>query len=614
MNLPARNNDFLPNDGRVAKFPKEKFLEFLQVLKIQSRDRGITPFKLLGSQIYVLDEICKGLDEGITDFTILKARQLGMSTFMLALDLFWAFYYDGIMGAFITHDEASREQFRNQIELFMTMLPKTHKVNLKGSNSKQLVLQNGSFFRYLVAGTRGGSNSMGRSGSCNFYHATECAFYGNKENFEAFRQSISNNYPHRLYIKESTANGYNHYHDMWTTARSSPAQRAIFVGWWRNDLFEFGSNNPLFQKYMPQGVRTPLNQVERRRVKLVKERYLFDITAGQIAWYRWNLEANCNKDQAQADQELPWLEEDAFVATGSQFFTNESLSNQLRVASKDTCQAFIFRLTNLWNETRIVSTSILNATLKIWEQPDPRGSYVIGCDPAFGSSGDADRTVITLFRCYADRLIQVAEYCSPETSTYQCAWVIAYLGGLYGDVMLNLEINGPGKAVYQELKILKDSMAKLPKTELNNDWRDCLSRMRDFLYNRIDSLGGGYVRHWQTTFDTKQLIMFRLRDMMELGCLVIKSLGCLEEMRRTVIEGGSIEASGRGKDDRVMAAALASWAWEQWVRPGMKANGRTYEEEQKRFATGQDRNIGRAIMSQFLEQKKIKVRDMDDAA
>ena len=59
-------------DGAVEEFPRERFLKFCAALRIQSRDEGLTPFKLLGSQIYILDEICKGLAEGISTFVILK--------------------------------------------------------------------------------------------------------------------------------------------------------------------------------------------------------------------------------------------------------------------------------------------------------------------------------------------------------------------------------------------------------------------------------------------------------------------------------------------------------------------------------------------------------------
>ena len=47
----------------VAPFPRARFLKFLSRLKVQSKDFGLVPFKLLGSQIYILDEIEEGLSK-----------------------------------------------------------------------------------------------------------------------------------------------------------------------------------------------------------------------------------------------------------------------------------------------------------------------------------------------------------------------------------------------------------------------------------------------------------------------------------------------------------------------------------------------------------------------
>jgi hypothetical protein len=71
------------------------------------------------------------------------------------------------------------------------------------------------------------------------------------------------------------------------------------------------------------------------------------------------------------------------------------------------------------------------ATLKIWEEPIDTAYYVIGADPAYGSSDWADRFCIQIFRCYADGLDQVAEFATSELNTYQFAWVIAHLAGAY---------------------------------------------------------------------------------------------------------------------------------------------------------------------------------------
>src|SRR5260370_24863272 len=103
---------------KVAPFPRVKFMRFLSRLRIQSKDEGLVPFRLLGSQVYTLDQVCDALDQGVTTFIILKARQLGMTSFWIAVDLFWAFEHKGLLGTFILHKEEARDDCRSAIQVF----------------------------------------------------------------------------------------------------------------------------------------------------------------------------------------------------------------------------------------------------------------------------------------------------------------------------------------------------------------------------------------------------------------------------------------------------------------------------------------------------------------
>ena len=58
-----------------------------------------------------------------------------------------------------------------------------------------------------------------------------------------------------------------------------------------------------------------------------------------------------------------------------------------------------------------------------------------------------------------------------------------------------------------------------------------------------------------------------MKDYFERGMMNVYSLDLIEEMKTIVRDGGSIEASGRNKDDRVIAAALAAAAYAEQVQP-----------------------------------------------
>lgn len=594
----------------VAPFPTERFLKFLSRLRVQSKDFGLVAFKLLGSQRYLLDELIDGLSKGITTFVILKARQLGISSFFLALDMFWAFENKGLLGVFILHEEAARDDFRAAIEVFFAETPAPYRVKYVRHNRNLLMLKNASRFRYLIAGTGGGKKGgLGRSGAAMYVHSTETAFYGNGDDLAEFRSQTSSLNPHRLQIYETTANGFNHFWDMWEVTKTDPTKRAIFIGWWRDERNQWPVKHPFFHHYMPDGIKSTLTPLEKKRVREVREQYGFGISLQQIAWYRWHLAAEKDGDQSMMDQEYPWTADDAFQATGSKFFTAEAMTNCLREAKKHPFQTFRYKLGMRFDQTEIRQVKDPRAELRIWEDASPSGYYVLGGDCAYGSSDEADRSVASIWRCYADCMVQVAEYCTSQPSTYQFAWVIAHLAGYYGVTFLMpvIEINGPGKAVLDELEKVRRMASEIKPNDESYNIRNILANMRHYFYRRMDNPGGGELLYgWNQTEDLKRMMMNQFKNGIELSRAIPRSVPLLEEMRRIVNDEGSIGAEGRAKDDRVTGAALAYQGWNTWVQPRVKALGLTLAKSMEREEKGSSPPVER-IITAYLKKMNIQV-------
>jgi len=72
---------------------------------------------------------------------------------------------------------------------------------------------------------------------------------------------------------------------------------------------------------------------------------------------------------------------------------------------------------------------------------------------------------------------------------------------------------------------------------------------------------------WMTTAATKERMLTYMKDYFERGMLDIYDLDTIDEMKTTIRDGSSIEASGRNKDDRVIATALACAAYAEQVQP-----------------------------------------------
>lgn len=557
-------------------FPRERFLKFCSVAKILTRDFGLVPFKLLGSQQFILDEICKGMDQGIANFIILKSRQLGSSTFFVLLDMFWCFEYPGISGAIITHTEQLRDQFKNMITVNLAHLPQKggYKVPTRRDNRNMMQFNNGSVLQYFVAGTKESSKGfLGTGSALNYLHKSEESAYGSPDDLKNLQASLSTRFPHRLYINETTARGFNHFADTWESARDSSISRVIFVGWWRNELFRYERDSMEFAAYWENDEKP--NPLERKRMKVVFDTYGIEVQPEAMAWYRSVLnEPPYNGDQAKMDEDFPWTPDEAFVSTGSRFFTNDSITDQMRRARSKQHMPFKYQLGYDFRDTKLLPASVKRADLRIWEEAHPLGRYVVSCDPAYGSSEEADRTAIVVTRCYADRCVQVAEFCSPIVSTHQCAWILAHLCGYYGNVRMIMEIQGPGQAVDAEIEKLRRETRQLfaPEEKL---LRNCLAGMQTFLYRRGDSFSGQVMKQFKTTREIKIRMMNTLKDSIELDRLIVQSQAALEECKTIIYDQGAVEAEKGKKDDRVIALGMANFAWREWEQGPLRQQGMT---------------------------------------
>jgi len=544
------------------KFNLSQFYKFCSQLKIETKEQGLKKMDvLLGTQTYVMDEISKGLQEDIHFFVILKGRQLGITTISLALDLYWHFIHNGLQGTLTTDTEENRDMFRSTLAMYMEGLPKEWRIPLLAHNRNQLQLKNRSRLFYQVAGLRA-KGSLGRGKAITFLHGTETSSWGDEEGLASLLASLAETNPNRLYIFESTARGFNMFHDMYVTAKRAKTQRAIFCGWWRNQFYSVDADSQIYKVYW-DGKLTP---EEKEWTRDIKKLYDVEINSRQMAWWRWKLHEGI-KDDALMYQEFPPTEDYAFIMTGTSFFSNARCTDMMKIAKKIGCDYYRYSMGANFLDTEVVKSTERLATLKIWEEPVDTAYYVIGADPAYGSSDWADRFCIQVFRCYADGMEQVAEFATPEMNTYQFAWVIAHLAGAYKNSTLNLEVNGPGQAVINELRNLKRQAATLTGQQ-GYDLMNVLGSMSNYIWRRNDTLGGiSNSIGWITTSQTKERMLSYMKDYFERNMMAIYSTELIDEMKTIVRDGSSIEATGRNKDDRVMAAALACAAFAEQVQP-----------------------------------------------
>ncbi len=600
---------------------------FVANLRIVSREQSAKPgekgvkIKLWRSQQRILDEVVKGMDEGVRKFFVLKSRQLGSTTVWVIIGLFWLLLHPRMKGALVVDQEKTRDDFREQIRNIIESIPESYggfRIKPGADNKHFMVFQtkqggqwvDTSQLNFLVAGTSGSKEAWGESSGYSMVILTEVANYGSPVGLSNFEEAMSEQNPDRLYCYESTAKGYNHWRDKWSAARADAfTSRCIFVGWWAKEANSLAKSDPRFAVH---GM-TPPDERERARIQAVKDRYGWEITSEQLAWYRWRTSQNTT-GESSLNQNQPWVEEEAFVLSGKSYFQTRLIAQDYE-RIHDTVEYEGWRFwfgADFWGTTieplRGDPLRREEIELRVWHEPHPNGRYVIGCDPAGGSNDKNDRHAISVWRCYGDKLVQVAEYADNRCETRHCAWVLAYLAGIYRNCMINIELSGGyGKAVKVELNHLRELLA----TEFNqqrrslkgDDWSDFLYNARHYLYRRPDApTAAGFIEDFLTSGDLKRQIFNEYRDAHINGYAVINSTPLLEEMQIIVQEGSEIGAPGNSKDDRCFAACLACHAWAQHERPGMLAMGETFATVSARESGEQTQSgLVNGIVSRYLQ-------------
>lgn len=606
------------------------FYDFLGEARVNSKDLGEI---VLGDHLYraqrtFFGSVFDGLEQDIHTFDCLKSRQLGVSTSTRALSVFWVGMHDGLAGACLFDIDTNKQNARREVENMIEALPSSLGFpKIKANNRNGITLENNSTITFMSAGVKKSktSGTLGRSLGISMYHASELCSWENEEGWEAFINSCSEIHPNRLYIRESTARGYNWFHDLWEEDRADTAHvNCVFLGWWSKDSQTIPKHDPDFELY---GTQPPTDK-EIEKIELVKKLYDWSISEEQLAWVRRKSDPTGKKEgDAPAEytpnvirlQEQPWVEEDAWQMTGSVFFTPEKLADQANKNVSKNFTTWYFAPGIEFTDMRVYKPpNNKSIELKIWEPPQQESVYVVAADPAFGSHEDNDRSSIQVLRCYADGCDQVAEYAWPLIGTRPFAWVIMALAGWYAkeqsDIYLIVELNGPGAAVWDEITSTRQHInaGYQPQEMEDKELANIFWNVKNYVFSRPDSLNAGKALQWKTSGGAgpsgKVRLMERLRDFTDNGMLKIRSQDSLEEMRSVTRDGDTIAAQGKNKDDRVMGLALGVRCWEERVRRTLSVSQRTRERELAKLRlTPEDRYkmFTSYQFQQFLGEKKV---------
>jgi len=336
---------------------------------------------------------------------VLKARQLGMTTYIAARFFIQTITRPGTLTVQVAHSEDSAEAIFKIVHRFWEKLPKGMQrgaLMKSRSNVRQIVFPRlDSEYRVETA-----DDNAGRGMTIHNLHCSEVSRWprDGQETLASLRAAVV---PEGEIVLESTANGAaGLFYDEWQKAPETGYTRHFFP-WW------YDAN------YCLDGVAVPPLTEEEQ--KLVSQHGLSD---QQIAWRR----ARWQSMRDLAAQEYAEDAVSCFLASGECVFDLEAIERAAGSAAGGKIQD--------------------NGRLTIWLPLAPGRQYIVGVDSAGGGS-EGDYSCAQVI----DRLsgLQCAEL-HGHFPPMELARRIVRLGRMYGNALLAVERNNHGYGVLAHLK------------------------------------------------------------------------------------------------------------------------------------------------------------------
>lgn len=521
-------------------FPAWLFIE--KFLSIRDKQGRKVPFVLNGEQVELYRQACLMRREGKpVRIDVLKARQIGFSTFIAALIFTMCLYVPGQTAAIVA-DKAEHARniyekyrfFHESVEWPQLRLP------LVRSNAMELVADHGggmtSSVRIMVQGA-----SAGRSGTYRFLHLSECAFWPDlKGTLAGLLETVGSDMGTMVFL-ETTANGFNEYRDRWLADRSGETgYKACFFPWWKHADYRA---KPLANPRL-----LPHEEEARRK---------YGLDDGQVAFYRERY-ADAGNDLATLRQEYPSSAEEAFRTAGSGYFDNDAIARRKEEVSslrplrrgRWECRALFSPDASQVSLEDPAFVELRNGPLSYYRDPVPGHYYVLSLDPAMGGEDWYAFQVIDtsdLSQC----CVWHAKGCDDE----DVAWQMCLVAAEYGNCLVSAEANTANGAWI--LRLCERAGATV---------------FRDGPSGR-DGGNAGNDLGFKTKQTNKPMMAGLLKAAFSESPGIVSDYGTLSEMeafsvRQTAAGNAKLGASGGSHDDLVMSLCGALYTLEQsgWSR------------------------------------------------
>jgi len=473
---------------------------------------------------------------------VLKARQLGFSTMTAGLIFHDSATREGVYSLVVAHRDDSTANLFRMYKLMKDELPGPLLPMIKASNAQEILFENPTKdpeakaknpgLRSRIRCVTAGGSGIGRSDTLTNVHLSEFAFWpGDKTGtLSGILQAVPQD-PDTMVVIESTANGFDEFKKLWDAAVAGENDFLPFFSAWHE--------NEEYKMPVPSG--TVWSEAELALKKA------FSLSDEQLAWRRWCIRNNCNKDERIFRQEYPATPDEAFLTSGDGVFDNEALTAQMAVAPAPVAVGtFVYDYDGL-KITNIKFVETAGGEVTVYKMPQPDVPYVVGGDTA-GEGSDwftgqvLDNTTgaqAAVLRRRLDEGIYARQmYC---------------LGRWYNTALIAIEAN------YSTYTTMELQRLGYPRQYVRESFDT---------YTKKPKQSYGYL----TTAATRPVMVANLVDVARETPELIVDKTTLSEMRTFVYDEHRRPAALEGEhDDLVMALAIAHMARGQQATAKPKA-------------------------------------------
>lgn len=283
-------------------------LEFFasELLRIRPKSGALAPFLFNTAQ----KELHRRLEEqkaktGKVRAIVLKARQMGISTYVGARFFRRTIANPGLRTAILGHERAASRNLFGLVKRFYDHLPDEEKPSLGVSNQEELIFDRLDSGYMVSVATLEGS---GRSSTAQMLHASEVAFWPSlQEQLAALVQTIPDIEGTEI-VLESTGNQFgDEFHQLWRKAELGESEFVpIFLPW---------STDPTYRAKLPD--EFAMTAEESRLAEL------HGLDAEQMCWRRNKISQLGSLDYFK--REYPLTPDEAFMASTFDSFITADL-------------------------------------------------------------------------------------------------------------------------------------------------------------------------------------------------------------------------------------------------------------------------------------------------